>query len=157
MPDTTSPGDQLAVNKTVITTLIDQVLNAGRLDLIEQLCAPEVADEVRAWIASFRTSFPDVRMETIDLIAEGDQVVGRFTCSATHLAPWLGHPPTGRRFDNVDEINIYRLRGGRIIDTWTLEDNVARITQLELVISQSSWRHPLGARPATVRRPAGDR
>jgi predicted ester cyclase len=33
----------------------------------------------------FRANFPDVHMELVELIAEGDKVVGRFTCSATHL------------------------------------------------------------------------
>ena len=135
---TDTVADQLAANKAVIATLVDQVLNAGRLELIDHLFAPEVADKARAWITPFRTSFPDVRMETIELIAEGDQVVGRFTCSATHLAEWLGHPPTGRRFDNVDEIAICRLRDGRIIDTWTLEDTLARLTQLGLPVHRCS-------------------
>ncbi len=35
-----------------------------------------------------------------ELIAEGDKVVGRFMCSATHTGTWLGHPATGRRFEN---------------------------------------------------------
>jgi predicted ester cyclase len=127
------PDDPLTTrNKAVITRLVEEVFNGGRLELIDELYAPEVADQARAWITPFRTSFPDVRVDTIELIAEHDQVVGRFTCSATHLGDWLGHPPTGRRFDNVDEINIYRLRDGRIIDTWTLEDNLARLTQLGL-------------------------
>jgi len=125
-------AQRLALNKSVIGRLVDQVLNGGRIELIDQLYAPGVADRARAWITSFRTSFPDVRMETVELIAEGDQVVGRFTCSATHLGDWLGHRPTGRRFDNVDEINIYRLEDGRIVDTWTLEDSLSRHTQLGL-------------------------
>ncbi len=129
MPPTNQDTER---NKAVIKRLVDQVLNSGRLDLIDQLYAPEAADQARAWIASFRASFPDMQMETIELIAENDRVVGRFTCSATHLGSWRGHPPTGRRFDNVDEINIYRLHNGRITDTWTLEDNLARLTQLGL-------------------------
>jgi predicted ester cyclase len=132
MPDDRHTARTVPQNKAVITRLVDQVLNGGRLELIDELYAPEVGDQARAWITQFRTSFPDVRMDTIELIAEGDKVVGRFTCSATHLGDWLGHPPTGRRFDNVAEINIYRLRDGRIVDTWTLEDNLARLSQLGL-------------------------
>jgi hypothetical protein len=46
----------------------------------------------------------------------------------------LARPPTYRStIENVDEINIYRLRGRRIIDTWTLEDNLTRLTQLGLL------------------------
>ena len=71
-------------------------------------------------------------MEVIELIAEGDTVVGRFTCSATHLGDWLGHAPTGRRFEAVDEVGIYRVRDGRIVETWGLEDNLGRLEQLGL-------------------------
>jgi hypothetical protein len=31
-------------------------------------------------------------MELMELIGEGDKVVGRFTCSATHLGEWLEQP-----------------------------------------------------------------
>jgi hypothetical protein len=63
---------------------------------------PEIALVARRWITPFRVSFPDVHMENVELIAEGDKVVGRFTCSLTHLGQWLGHAPTGRRFERVD-------------------------------------------------------
>jgi predicted ester cyclase len=119
-------------SKAVVRRLVEEVLNGGRLEVIDALYAPQVAEAAKAWIAPFRASFPDVRMEIVDLIAEGETVVGRFTCSATHLGTWLGHPPTGRRFERVDEIGIYRLRDGRIVESWGLEDNLSRLEQLGL-------------------------
>ena len=119
-------------NKTVVRRLVEEVLNDGRLDVIGELYAPALAAEATAWIAPFRTSFPDVRMEVIELIAEGDAVVGRFACSGTHLGDWLGYAPTGRRFEAVDEVSIYRFRDGRIVETWGLEDNVGLLEQLGL-------------------------
>jgi hypothetical protein len=80
-------------NKEVVRRLVTEVFNGGRLEVIDGLYAPELAPAARRWIAPFRASFPDVRMEVVELIAEGDKVVGRFTCSATHLGEWLGHPP----------------------------------------------------------------
>jgi predicted ester cyclase len=68
-------------------------------------------------------------MEIIDLVAEGDTVVGRFTCSATHRRPWRGHLPTGRRFERVEEVSFFRVRDGRITDAWSLEDTYARMRQ----------------------------
>jgi predicted ester cyclase len=67
--------------------------------------------------------------EIVELIAEGDKVVGRFTCSATHLGAWLGHAATGRRFERVDEVAIFQLRDGRIVHAWSLEDNLGRLQQ----------------------------
>jgi predicted ester cyclase len=119
-------------NKATVQRLIAEVLNGGRLDVIDELYAPELAAGARRWIAPFRASFPDVHMEVVELIAEGDMFVGRFRCSATHLGEWLGHAPTGRRFERVDEVSIFRFRDGRIVHAWSLEDSLSRLRQLGL-------------------------
>jgi predicted ester cyclase len=119
-------------NKATIRLLIEEVLNGGHLELIDELYAPELAPAAKRWITPFRASFPDVHMEVMELIAEGDKVVGRFTCSATHLGAWLGHAPTGRRFERVDEVSIFRLRDGKIVQVWSLEDTLGRLQQLGL-------------------------
>jgi predicted ester cyclase len=108
-------------NKSVVRRLVDKVFNA-----------PELAGAARRWVTPFRVSFPDVHMELVELIAEGDKVVGRFTCSATHLGEWLGQAPTGRRFERVKEVWILRFRHGRIVQVWSLEDTLDRRRQLGL-------------------------
>ncbi|WP_406051367.1 ester cyclase [Kribbella sp. NBC_00889] len=125
-------SEQTDANKAIVRRLVDEVFNGGDLDLIDELYSATLAPAARAWITPFRASFPDVQMDTVELIAEGDTVVGRFTCSATHTGKWLGHEPSGRRFTNIDEVNLYRFHNGRITDTWTLEDNLERLTQLRL-------------------------
>jgi predicted ester cyclase len=119
-------------NKAIVRRLVAEVLNGGDLDVIDELYAPALAKGARRWITPFRASFPDVHMEIVELIAEGDKVVGRFTCSATHLGEWLGHPPTGRRFEKIDEVAIFRIRDGRIVRAWSLEDTLERLHQLGL-------------------------
>ena len=107
-------------------------MNRGHLDAIDELFAPAMVVAARRWIAPFRESFPDVRMEIVDLIAEGEKVVGRFRCSATNLGPWRGEPATGRRFERVDEVYIFRVRDGRISEAWGIEDTRSRERQLGL-------------------------
>jgi hypothetical protein len=119
-------------NKDVVRRLVTEVLNGGDLVVIGELYTPELAPAAERWIAPFRASFPDVQMEIAELIAEDDKVVGRFTCSATHLGAWLGHPPTGRRFERVDEVSIFRFRDGKIAHVWSLEDSLGRLRQLGL-------------------------
>ena len=118
--------------KAVVRRLIEEVINGGRLDLIDELYAPQMAAGARRWIAPFRESFPDVQMEIVELIADGEKVVGRFRCSGTNLGPWRGKPPTGRRFERVDEVYIYRVHDGRITEAWGIEDNRSRERQLGL-------------------------
>ena len=118
--------------KDTVRRLIDEVINAGRLDVIDEIYAPQAAPGARRWIAPFRESFPDVQMEIVELIAEGEKVVGRFRCSATQLGPWRGHAPTGRRFERVDEVYIFRVVDGRIAEAWGIEDTRSRERQLGL-------------------------
>lgn len=122
----------LEQNKDVVRRLVDEVMNGGRLDRIDELYAPSLARAARRWIEPFQMSFPDMRMRVIELIAEDDKVVGRFTCSATHLGEWLGHAPTGRRFEDIAEVYIFRLSEGRIVQAWGIEDTLGRLKQLGL-------------------------
>jgi ketosteroid isomerase-like protein len=119
-------------NKVIVRRLVAEVLNGGRLEVIDELYTPELARAAKRWIAPFQASFPDLHMELVELIAEGDKVVGRFTCSATHLGEWLGQAPTGRHFERVDEVSIFRFRDGRIAHAWSLEDTLGRLHQLGL-------------------------
>jgi predicted ester cyclase len=124
--------DETTRNKAVVRRLVDEVFNAGRLDAVDEIFAPALAPSAKLWIAPFQASFPDMRMEIVDLVAEGETVVGRFTCSGTHLGEWLGNAPTGRRFESVDEVSIFRFEAGQIVDAWGIEDNLARLEQLGL-------------------------
>jgi SnoaL-like polyketide cyclase len=119
-------------NKAVVQRLVEQVLNGGHLDLVDDLYSPELAPAAQRWISPFRAAFPDVHMEVLELVAEGDRVVGRFVCSATHTGIWRGHPPTGRRFERIDEVSFFPVRHGKIVGAWTLEDTLERIQQLGL-------------------------
>ena len=111
---------------------VDEAVNGGRGEIIDELFTTELAPSVREWFGAFRDSFPDMRMEVLELVAEGDTVVARFACSATHLGDWRGHPPTGRRFERVDEVYFFRFEGDRIAAAWGIEDTLDRFQQLGL-------------------------
>ena len=117
-------------NKELVARAVAALINDGDLDAAERFYAPEVAAAARAWVAPFREAFPDVRMETVDLVGEGDAVVGHFRCSGTHSGPWGGRPATGRSFRDVREVHWFTVRGGRIVDWWGLEDDGDRRRQL---------------------------
>jgi predicted ester cyclase len=68
---------------------------------------PATREINRAVLHDISDIFPDVRMEPINIVAEGEWVVGRYTFSGTHKG--MGHhpfvhsgllagvPPTGKR------------------------------------------------------------
>jgi predicted ester cyclase len=117
-------------NKALVARVVDEVINGGLLTVVDQLYAPEIAQAVKEWVAPFRAAFPDVRMETVALVGEGDSVVGQFRCSGTHTGQWMGRAPTGRRFTGVREVYWFTIRDSRIVEWWGLEDNDDRRRQL---------------------------
>ena len=126
MAQADSPDENGATGKHLVRRLIDEVMNKGRLDVLEEIYAPESVVAARRWIEPFRVAFPDVHMEIVTLVAEDAVVAGRFRCSATHLGTWRGRAATGRRFRNVDEAYFFTIRDRRIASAWGLEDNDRR-------------------------------
>ena len=86
---------ELEATKAVVAQAIARIFNGGDLDAADELYAPDIAADAKAWVAPFRESFPDVQVTTVALIAEGNTVVGHFHCSGTHLGRWLGREPAG--------------------------------------------------------------
>jgi predicted ester cyclase len=117
--------------KQVVRRLIE-VMNRADISALDDLYAPRLAATARRWIEPFFASFSDVHMRIVQLVAEGETVVGRFACSGTQTGPWLGHPATGRRFKNVAEVYFFRVVQGRIVRAWGLEDTHERLRQLGL-------------------------
>ncbi len=119
-------------NRGLVRRLVE-IVNARDLDAIGEVASGQVAREAARWVGPFTASFPDFRMEVVDVLAEGDKVVGYFKCSGTHEGEWRGSPPTGRRFEGVDEIYIFRVEGGKLSSALAVvEDNLTRMRQLGL-------------------------
>ena len=88
-------------NKDLVIRLVE-IVNARDLERLKEITSGSFPAQARRWIAPFRDSFPDFQMEVVDVIAEGDKVVGHFKCSGTDSGGWLGRTGSGRRFSNID-------------------------------------------------------
>jgi predicted ester cyclase len=114
-------------NKELVRRLVEQVVNERNLAALDEIADGRVAKAARGWIGPFRESFPDFEMEIVELVAEADKVVAHFKCSGTHQGEWRGRPATGRRFEAVDEIYIFRVENGRLAGTSeVLQDSQTR-------------------------------
>jgi predicted ester cyclase len=120
----------VADNKQLVARLVTEAVGNHNLEVLEEIAAGPFAEVARRWVAPFRGAFPDFAMEIVELIAEGDKVVAHFRCSGTHRGEWLGVPPTGRRFEKVDEVYIFEIRDGRLVSALGVEDNLSRLRQL---------------------------
>jgi predicted ester cyclase len=116
-------------NKRLVRRLVE-VVNERNLDALDEVAAGEFATVAKRWVRPFRGSFPDFKMRIVDLIAERDTVVAHLKCSGTHEGDWLGVAPTGRRFDDVDEVYIFRVENGKLTSAVGVEDNLSRMQQL---------------------------
>ena len=120
-------------NKSLVRRLVEEVMNQGKLVLLDELCAPALAAQFREAFIEFRAGFPDWQEELMELVAEGDHIAGRFTCSGTHLGPFMDQAATGKRMERINEVIFFRVREGRLAEAWALEDTWTRRERLGLL------------------------
>lgn len=104
----------------------------GRLDAFDELLAEDVVDRsgltpvsgvesFKARAGAVRAAFAQIAIAIEDLVVEGDAVAWRWALSGTHVGAFAGLAPTGRRA-TLRGVNFQRLKGGRVIEHWTLSD-----------------------------------
>ena len=99
----------------------EEVINQRRLDLIDELFAPDYTNHgappelpkgpagERAFVGMFLAAFPDMHLVIEDIVVAGDKVATRGRFSGTHTGDFMGMPATGRSF-SVGSMNIFRIR-----------------------------------------------
>jgi steroid delta-isomerase-like uncharacterized protein len=126
--------------KAVVRRFIDEVFVAGRFDAVDELVTedftphtwgpmPQGRDGLKQAIERVSAGLSDASMTIDDLVAEGDLVAVRLTSSATQTGPFMGIPPTGKRYE-IGEIHWFRLRDGRIAEHWHQADFLGMLRQL---------------------------
>lgn len=114
---------------------VDAVADMVAEDFIHNSSTNQGRDGVRAELDDWFSAFPDAALSVEDLIADGDRVVARVTCSGTHGGEFMGSPPTGKRV-SVQEVDIFRIENGRIAEAWAAVDFFGMLTQLGLLPSE---------------------
>ena len=81
---------------------------------------------------AFRSAVPDLHCTIEDLLLSRDKITARLLFTGTHKGEFMGHPATGKpvRFFAID---ILRIRNGKIVEDWHLEDNLTLLEQLGVV------------------------
>ncbi len=129
--------------KDVARRLYDEVFNARRLDVIDEITTPaylehdplpgqgEGRDGLRDRVSMLVAAL-DPHFTVEDIIAEGDRVVVRWRNQGTHVDNFLGIPATGRSFD-IAGIDIYRIEDDRLAEHWHVVDQLTMMMQLGLI------------------------
>ncbi len=134
-------------NKAVVRRFLEEIFSGGNLELVDELFAPHyvlhdpaVPGEVRGpegvkqYVGMYRGAYPDTRFTVEDQIAEGDEVVTRWTGRGTHQGELMGIPPTGQEV-TVTGIEFDRVSGGKLEETWVTYDALGMMQQLGFVPS----------------------
>lgn len=132
-----------AINHDALVDFIDVVFNRGETEAIDRYFDSSLVDHApwpsqpptvagfKAGLSALRSSFPDLRVEVMRTVAEGDLVVGHLRMSGTHLGEFMGAGPSGKTFD-IEAIDIVRMRDGRIAEHWGVIDEAGMARQLGL-------------------------
>ena len=115
-------GHLIALNDLVAADAIDHDPAPG------QVAGPE---GYKTFFAEMRTAFPDLHIEPVTLVADGDQVAFAYTLTGTHRGPFQDHPATGKTIQ-VRGMQISRFADGRLIERWGSSDELGILTQLGL-------------------------
>ena len=110
-------------NKTIVRRFITEILQNGDISIIDQICAPNYVNRLTGQgIESFKQiaglmqmAMPDYHMTIDNLVAEGDEVVARFTMTGTITGSVMGSKPSGKAF-SVRGLTYYRLANGKIVE-----------------------------------------
>lgn len=121
-------------NKELVRRQIEAVWNQHSFEKLAEFVSSDLIEEGAGHVEQFLAAFPDSHTIIEDLIGEGDKVVARLLVRGTNKGPFAGQPPTGKKIE-FRSFRIYRIAGGKIVETWAMQDRLGLMEQLGLVQS----------------------
>lgn len=134
----------IADNKDLVRAFTEEVFNRRNVAAIDEFVAANQVDHTlppnlpanttgtKQAIDMYLKAFPDVHITIDDIVAEGDKVAVRFTSHGTQRGRFVGLPPT-RRQVTVKSYLIARIKDGKIVEQWGLDDQLGMLQQLGVI------------------------
>jgi steroid delta-isomerase-like uncharacterized protein len=115
-------------NKTLARRWFEDLFSRGDLDTANQILSAEFVDhlpreeergieELKHYVSSYRTAFPDIQDSVEEIVAEGDKVVVRWSSRGTHQGEFMGVAPTGRDVAFTG-MRLFRIAENKIAESW---------------------------------------
>lgn len=86
-------------------------------------------EEERERVQRLRAAFPDMRVEDVRTVSDGSKIGIAYVLRGTHLGPYQGIVPTGRRIE-ARAAAIFRVADARIADMQTVIDGRGILRQI---------------------------
>lgn len=137
-------ADQRKANKDVYRRVVDEVVNQGHFDVVDEVFDPSYVDHgappglppglegVKAVFGMFRTGFSDVQFTIDDMVAQDDIVATLVHGEGTNDGPFMGMPPSGKHA-RWRSVGFFRVRDGKIIEHWGIPDLLGLLIQLGVI------------------------
>jgi predicted ester cyclase len=134
-------------NKDLVCREIEEGWHKGNLLVVDEIYAANFIDHspfpgttpdregIKQFIKIIRDAFPDIKLTIEDLIAESDKVVERVTATGTNKGEFMGITPTGKQII-IPVITINRFAGDKIVERWSISDQLAMMQQLGTIPSR---------------------
>ena len=132
-PPNTSDETSTESNRRLVARYVEEFKNQQRFHVFPVLFShdfrhhfefagqPDTAASFVNVGVNLLDAFPDVHVEILHLLVEGDLVVEHNLVTAHHSNPWAGYEATGKRVE-WNEVHFYRIAGGRIVENWPYVD-----------------------------------
>ncbi len=133
----------MSQHEELIRRIFDEIINAGNVDAVDELMTEDYVDHgpmgamhgvdaFKQMVAMWRDAVPDVHCEVETAFSEGDMVAWNVRVTGTHTGEMMGIPPTGKSV-TVSGMTINRISGGRVVEDWTVVDQLGLLQQLGAV------------------------
>lgn len=136
-------GHQEDLNKQTVRRLYEEVGNEGRLEVLDEITAPDHVEHnpfpgqvqgiegLKQRVSMIRAAH-DPHFTIEHLIADGDKVAVMWTNRGTHVADWMGIPATWKK-TAIQGVDIHLLRDGRLAEHWDVVDVYSFLAQIGAV------------------------
>jgi steroid delta-isomerase-like uncharacterized protein len=136
-------------NKAAVRRLIEDHWNGKSAAHVSELFTPDCTlhtpdgvlqglEGAAFLLHAYATAFPDFRMTIDDILADGNQVVVRWTFTGTHRGPLAHIPATGNRFNVAGGIGIFRLVAGKVAEGYFAWNKFELLQQLGVLPTGAS-------------------
>jgi steroid delta-isomerase-like uncharacterized protein len=132
-------------NKTLVRRYFEDAWNKHNPAVVDQIYAADFVDRgpdipgiahtrdgLKQFMGMYLRAFPDANITIEDQLVEGDRVVTRWTGRGTQTGDLMDMPPSGKKVA-VPGVQIVRFSGGKIVEEWTLFDQLGMLQQLGAV------------------------
>lgn len=132
-------------NLLLVSDFIEQIWNNRNFDKLDDFIHFDYKDNslpdtfpaneegLKKWIVATSASFKH-KTTIEDHVSEGDKIILKIRMMLEHTGSWRGIDPTGMEV-TIQGYRFYKLKEGKIIESWALVDGQALESQLKGAIN----------------------